>query len=67
RGLRGEQIPLTARIFAIVDAWDALRSDRPFRKAWPEDMVRAYIREQAHAHYDPKLVDIFLNLDLEGY
>lgn len=67
RGLRGEQIPLTARIFAIVDAWDALRSDRPFRKAWPEDMVRAYIREQAHAHFDPKLVDVFLNLDLEGY
>jgi len=67
RGLRGEQIPLTARIFAIVDAWDALRSDRPFRKAWPEDMVRAYVRDQAHAHFDPNLVDGFLSLDLEGY
>jgi HD-GYP domain-containing protein (c-di-GMP phosphodiesterase class II) len=67
RGLRGEQIPLSARLFSIVDAWDALRSDRPFRKAWPEDMVRAYIREQAHAHFDPQLVDVFLDLDLKGY
>lgn len=67
RGLHGEQIPLSARLFSIVDAWDALRSDRPFRKAWPEDMVRAYIREQAHVHFDPQLVDVFLNLDLTGY
>ena len=44
RGLQGAQIPLPARIFAMVDAWDALRCDRPYRKAWPEDRVLAYLR-----------------------
>ena len=44
RGLKGEQIPLAARIFALVDVWDALCSDRPYRKAWPADRVRSYIQ-----------------------
>ena len=47
RGLSGEQIPLAARIFAVVDVWDALRSDRPYRAAWPAAQVRAHL--QAHA------------------
>ncbi|KAA3645289.1 MAG: PAS domain S-box protein [Chloroflexi bacterium] len=59
-GLKGEQIPLAARIFAIVDVWDALRSDRPYRKAWPEDKVLEYIREQSGEHFDPKVVEAFL-------
>ncbi len=68
RGLKGEEIPLSARIFAVVDVWDALRSDRPYRKAWPEEQVRAYIREQAGKSFDPRVVETFLRLleQLEG-
>ncbi|MDE3087952.1 MAG: PAS domain S-box protein [Chloroflexota bacterium] len=60
RGLKGEQIPLTARLFAIVDVWDALRSDRPYRKAWDEERVREHIREQSGKHFDPQVVEVFL-------
>lgn len=59
-GLKGEQIPLSARLFAIVDVWDALRSDRPYRKAIPREQVIDYISENANALFDPKLVDLFL-------
>ncbi len=62
RGLRGQEIPLAARIFAVVDVWDALRSDRPYRQAWPDDQAREYIREQAGKHFDPAVVDAFLRL-----
>jgi putative nucleotidyltransferase with HDIG domain len=60
RGLKGEQIPLPARVFAVVDVWDALTSDRPYRKAWPEEKVRAYLRQQAGVLFEPKIVEIFL-------
>jgi putative nucleotidyltransferase with HDIG domain len=60
RGLKGEQIPLAARIFTVVDVWDALSSDRPYRKAWPEDKVRQHLREQAGKHFDPDIIEIFL-------
>ncbi|MBI3764862.1 MAG: GAF domain-containing protein [Chloroflexi bacterium] len=63
RGLQGEQIPLAARIFAVVDVWDALRSDRPYRKAWPEEKAREYIREQAGTHFDPKVVEVLLGMN----
>ncbi|MBI5841869.1 MAG: GAF domain-containing protein [Chloroflexi bacterium] len=62
RGLKGEEIPLAARLFAVVDVYDALRSDRPYRAAWPEEKVREYIREQAGRHFDPKVLDAFLRL-----
>jgi putative nucleotidyltransferase with HDIG domain len=62
RGLKGEEIPLAARIFAVIDVWDALCSDRPYRKAWPEHEARAYIRSLSGAHFDPKVVDAFLRL-----
>jgi putative nucleotidyltransferase with HDIG domain len=62
RGLKGEQIPLTARIFAVVDVWDALTSDRPYRAAWPPEKVLAYIREGAGKHFDPKVVEVFVDL-----
>jgi HD-GYP domain-containing protein (c-di-GMP phosphodiesterase class II) len=58
--LKGEEIPLAARIFALVDVWDALCSDRPYRKAWPPDKVRTHIREQAGKHFDPHIAEIFL-------
>jgi response regulator RpfG family c-di-GMP phosphodiesterase len=62
RGLKGEQIPLAARIFAIIDVWDALRSDRPYRDAWPEEKVIAHLKQQAGTHFDPEVVDAFLQL-----
>lgn len=61
RGLKGEEIPLAARIFALVDVWDALRSDRPYRAAWPVEAVREHIRSLAGSHLDPHVVDLFLN------
>ena len=60
RGLKGEQIPLAARIFAIVDVWDALTSDRPYRQAWSKPDALKHIREQSGKHFDPQLVDVFL-------
>lgn len=60
RGLKGEEIPLAGRIFAVIDVWDALSSDRPYRKAWPQEKVLAYIKEQAGTHFDPEIVNIFL-------
>jgi PAS domain S-box-containing protein len=62
RGLREEAIPLAARQFAVVDVWDALRSERPYRAAWPEDKVRAYLTEQSGAHFDPQVVTNFLGM-----
>ncbi|MBK9711883.1 MAG: response regulator [Kouleothrix sp.] len=64
RGLQGEQIPLSARIFSVVDVWDALRFDRPYRKGWPEDRVREHIREQSGTHFDPQVVAAFLKLQV---
>jgi response regulator RpfG family c-di-GMP phosphodiesterase len=64
RGLKGEQIPLAARIFAVVDVWDALRFDRPYRKGWPEPEVLDHIRGLSGTHLDPQVVDTFLKLDL---
>ena len=60
RGLKGEEIPLAARIFAVVDVWDALISDRPYRKAWPEEKALQYFKDQSGKHFDPRIVDIFL-------
>lgn len=62
RGLQGEQIPLAARLFAIVDVWDALISDRPYRSAWSKEQALAYIQNQAGKHFDPKIVPLFVNL-----
>ena len=62
RGLKGEQIPLSARIFAVIDVWDALNSDRPYRKAWTEDEALEYIAASAGKHFDPHVVEAFLAL-----
>lgn len=61
-GLKGEEIPLSARIFAIVDQWDALTSDRPYRKAWTREKVITYLRENAGKIYDPEIVNVFLTI-----
>jgi HD-GYP domain-containing protein (c-di-GMP phosphodiesterase class II) len=60
RGLKGNQIPLAARIFAVVDVWDALTSDRPYRKAWSKDKTLEYIQEQSGKHFDPMVIGPFL-------
>ena len=61
-GLAGAAIPLLARIFAVVDVYDALRSDRPYRAAWPEDEVRAHLAAERGRQLDPEVVDAFLDL-----
>lgn len=61
-GLKRETIPLPARMFALVDVWDALLSDRPYRKAWSREQARDYIQEQSVTHFDPELVDVFLKI-----
>ncbi len=63
RGLSREDIPLAARIFAVVDVWDALVSDRPYRKGLKPADVKEKIREDAGKHFDPQVVDAFLGLD----
>jgi HD-GYP domain-containing protein (c-di-GMP phosphodiesterase class II) len=60
RGLKGEQIPLAARIFAVVDVFDALTSERSYRKAWPRRKAIDYIRRQSGKHFDPQVVTVFL-------
>jgi PAS domain S-box-containing protein len=62
RGLKGEQIPLVARLFAVVDVWDALTSDRPYRPAWTVERVREHLQFLAGVHFDPHVVDVFLNM-----
>jgi putative nucleotidyltransferase with HDIG domain len=59
-GLSGIQIPLEARLFTIVDVWDALTTDRPYRKGWPKKKALKYIRDQSGKDFDPKMVELFL-------
>jgi len=60
RGLSGEEIPLAARIFSIVDIWDSLASDRPYRTAWKVEDIKFFLKEQAGVTLDPRLVPLFL-------
>jgi putative nucleotidyltransferase with HDIG domain len=62
RGLKGDQISLVARLFAVVDVWDALRSDRPYRQAWSKEKVIEHIKSLSGTHFDPKAVELFLNM-----
>ncbi len=62
RGLKGDAIPLSARVFSVIDVWDALSSSRPYRSAWEGDKVFAHIRALAGTHFDPAIVGKFLNL-----
>jgi PAS domain S-box-containing protein len=67
RGLKGEEIPLAARIFAIVDVFDALTSDRPYRAAWTVEKTVAHIREGSGSHFDPTIVEKCLELLIENH
>jgi PAS domain S-box-containing protein len=62
RRLKGEEIPLAARLFSVVDVWDALRSDRPYRQSWPPQKVLEHIRSLSGTHFEPKAVELFLQL-----
>lgn len=62
QGLRGEEIPIAARIFAVADVWDALRSDRPYRKAWDDQKALDYIIQNAGSHFDPNIVNLFVGM-----
>ncbi len=62
RGLKGDAIPISARMFAIVDVFDALINDRPYRKAWPLEKVITYLKEQNGTHFDPLVLDAFIQL-----
>jgi HD-GYP domain-containing protein (c-di-GMP phosphodiesterase class II) len=64
-GLKGEYIPLAARLFTVVDVYDALTSDRPYRGAWPHEKAVEYLRAESGRHFDPKVVKIFLKM-LDG-
>ena len=69
RGLKGQEIPIAARIFAVVDVFDALTSDRPYRRAWGRDRALEHIGSGAGSHFDPSVVRAFLKLvseDAEG-
>jgi len=62
RQLKGQEIPFTARLFAIIDVYDALTTDRPYRKAWEKEKALAYIREQSGKHFAPEVVQAFLEM-----
>jgi putative nucleotidyltransferase with HDIG domain len=69
RGLKGEEIPYAARLFAVADVWDALTNDRHYRKAWSEEQALEYLRNERGKHFDPHALDLFLEgllLDQKG-
>ncbi|MEW5940760.1 MAG: HD domain-containing phosphohydrolase, partial [Chloroflexota bacterium] len=60
RGLRGKEIPLAARIFAVIDVFDALTSTRPYREAWTRERALEHIRQESGTHFDPRIVAFFI-------
>ncbi len=66
RGLKGEEIPLAARIFAVVDVWDAISSERPYKKAWTREKSISYFISESGKHFDPKVVNVFLSMLEKG-
>ena len=65
RGLKGDEIPLAARIFSVVDVWDALLSDRPYRKTWPKKRTIEYVQKETGIRFDPRIANIFLEMMAE--
>ena len=62
KGLKGDEIPLPARIFAVVDVWDALTNERPYRPSWSKEKALEYIISQSGSHFDPEVVKLFLEV-----
>ncbi|NTU59622.1 MAG: HD domain-containing protein, partial [Deltaproteobacteria bacterium] len=67
RGLAGEHIPIAARVFTVVDVWDALRSRRPYHDEWSDGRVREHLKSLAGSQFDPEVVDAFLALDWSSW
>jgi HD-GYP domain-containing protein (c-di-GMP phosphodiesterase class II) len=65
RKLVGEEIPIAARIFAVIDVWDALTSDRPYRRAWSEEQSINYLKENSGILFDPKVIEAFISMNSE--
>jgi HD-GYP domain-containing protein (c-di-GMP phosphodiesterase class II) len=65
KGLKGERIPIAARIFAVVDVWDALCSDRPYRPAWPKEKIVEHIRSLSGTHFAPEVLEVFFQINWE--
>ncbi|HSG42486.1 MAG TPA: HD domain-containing phosphohydrolase [Anaerolineales bacterium] len=65
-GLKEREIPLAARIFAVADVWDALSSDRPYRKEWNKERVAEYLLNESGTHFDRRVVNKFLDLMEKG-
>ncbi len=66
RGLKGLQIPLAARLFAVIDVWEALIADRPYREGWTKETVIEHIKSLSGSHFDPKIVELFLDMNNTG-
>ena len=66
RGLKGREIPVSARIFTVADVWDAVQYDRPYKKGWPREKAIQYLKENDGTHFDPHVVDIFLRMIEKG-
>lgn len=66
RGLKGEEIPLSARIFAVADVWDALSNDRPYNKAWSREKIIQYFKDETGKHFDPMITKLFLTMVEKG-
>jgi HD-GYP domain-containing protein (c-di-GMP phosphodiesterase class II) len=64
RGLKALQIPQAARLFSVVDVWDALHSNRPYRKEWPVERITEYLSKQAGTQFDPAIVQTFVQMIL---
>lgn len=63
QGLKGKAIPFAARIFSVIDVWDALTSERPYHKALPHNEVRQKIKDDSEKHFDPQVVNAFMDLE----
>jgi len=63
RGLKGDEIPLAARIFAVADVWDAITSDRPYRGAWPRNKALEYMRSESGKYFDPRVLEVFFSIE----
>ena len=66
RGLKEDEIPLTARIFTVIDVWDAVQSDRPYNQAWPKEKAIQYLKDESGKYFDPECVAVFLDLVEQG-
>jgi len=66
RGIEGKEIPLAARVFSVVEAWDVLGCDRPYREAWPNMKIREHLKAQSGVDFDPEIVEKFLDMERAG-